>query len=467
MPTLRELADRTLTRRERFLDLVRAVAIAAVVLGHWLAVVVVYRDGRPTGYSALAVLAWARPLTWLFQVMPLFFLVGGFVNAASLASYRRRRADGRRLAAGWLRERSARLLRPTTALLLTLSAAALTARLLGTDPVLVGTAVWLASLPLWFLVAYLAMVFLTPLTHALHRRAGLVVPLAAVAAVALGDVGRFTFGEETLAYGNFLFGWLAIHQVGFLWRDGRLPARPGPAAALLVGGLATLVLLTTVGPYPVSLVSVPGAAVQNTSPPSLALLALATAQLGLVLLLRAPCERWLRRRRPWLTVVAVNTVVLTVFLWHMTAAVLATAALHAVGRLPTPAPGSARWLLWRAPWVLILAVTLAGLVAVFGRIERRASPAAPTALPPLTGRAARRAADPRHGPGAALVYAGYTAALAGLWWQAAAGPGDHGPLGLPTAAVAVYLAGAGALRLARAAAAARPERGAGPLAPPG
>src|SRR5690606_14832709 len=127
MPTLRELADRTPPGRDRHLDLIRAAAIPAGVLGHWLATVALSGVGRPTGYSALAVLAWARPLTWLFQVMPLFFLVGGFVNAASLVAFRRRATDAQGVAAGWLRERSARLLRPTTALLLTLSAAALTA----------------------------------------------------------------------------------------------------------------------------------------------------------------------------------------------------------------------------------------------------------------------------------------------------------------------------------------------------
>lgn len=449
MPTLRELADRTPPHRERHLDLIRAAAIVAVVIGHWLATVVVYRDGRPTGYSALAVLTWARPLTWLFQVMPLFFLVGGFANAASLAAFRR---GGRGGAAGWLRERSARLVRPTTALLLTLAAAALAARLLGVDPELVGTAVWLASLPLWFLVAYLAMVATTPLTYALHRRLGLAVPSAAVAAVALGDLGRFASGQETLAYGNFLFGWLAIHQVGFLWYDGRLPRRPPAAAALLAGGLAALVLLTTVGPYPVSLVSVPAAAVQNTSPPSLALLALATAQLGLALLLREPCRRWLRRPRPWSLVVAANAVVLTVFLWHMTAVVLATAALHAAGLLPTPPPQSAEWLWWRVPWVLVLAATLAVLVALFARVERRAV-RAPAVDGPADGRVRGGWRPPatlaRPGPATALVGVGYAAVVVGLLWQAAVGPGDHGPLGLPTLAVVTYLVGAGALRLAR------------------
>jgi hypothetical protein len=47
--------------------------------------------------------------------------------------------------------------------------------------------------------------------------------------------------------------------------------------------------------------------------------------------------------------------------------------------------------------------------------------------------------------------AGYAATVLGLVWQAAAGPGQHGPFALPTGALLLYLAGAGTLRAARAA----------------
>ncbi|MEV6958692.1 hypothetical protein AB0M97_05720 [Streptomyces sp. NPDC051207] len=40
MPGLRELAERTPPRRERYVDLLRALAIVLVVLGHWMVVVV-------------------------------------------------------------------------------------------------------------------------------------------------------------------------------------------------------------------------------------------------------------------------------------------------------------------------------------------------------------------------------------------------------------------------------------------
>ncbi|MEU0155956.1 acyltransferase [Micromonospora fulviviridis] len=460
MRRLRQLAERTPAARERYVDLLRALAITMVVLGHWGVTVIGYdRAGHPAGHSALGDLPWAWPLTWVAQVIPVFFLVGGYANAASLAARRGRGGT----ATGWLVDRSARLARPTTALLVVLAAGAAVATLRGADPAQVRTVVWFATIPLWFLVAYLVVVPLTPPMYALHRRFGLAVPLVLVALVALGDLGRL-LGPAGLASGNYLFGWLAVHQLGFAWYDARTPAgrpagqpagpgAPGPrglrrrrlplsrraGAALLSGGLAALLLLTVVGPYPVVLLNVPGERLDNAAPPSLALLAAATAQLGLILLLREPAQRWLRRSRPWQVVIAVNAVVLTVFLWHLTAAVLLVGLLDALGVLPTPPVGTAAWYAWRVPWLLALAVVLTALVAVFGPIEAR------TRRPPDTGPAREGARRLR----TALAALGYAGLVAGLLLNSLTRKGAPEPLGLPAPALVAYLAGAGVLRLLR------------------
>ncbi|MBD0421790.1 acyltransferase family protein [Streptomyces sp. TRM S81-3] len=445
MPGLRELAERTPPRRERHVDLLRAVAIVIVVLGHWMVIVVTGANGGVDGFSALEVLSWGRPITWLVQVMPVFFIVGGFANAASLASHTR----AGKAVDDWLLDRSARLVRPTTALLVTLAAAALIARTAGVDPAQVGRAVWLASIPLWFLLVYLVVVFLTPLMHRLHRRAGLAVPLVLVVLVAAGDVARLAFDAAALQLGNYLFAWLAVHQTGFAWQDGTLPVRPGVAVPLFTGGAAAAVLLTVAGPYPVSMVDVPGTSFRNLSPPTLALLALATAQLGLALLLRDAGERRLRRLGPWMAVIAVNTVIMTVLLWHMSAFVVVAVTVYATGLFPLPRPPGATeaWLLWKLPWLAVLSVVLGAFVAVFGRIERRG---------PRRGAAASRSRWTPRALGrprlrATVTTLGYAAAVLGLLGVAVAGPADHGPLGLPAAALAVFLAGAALLRAARAA----------------
>ncbi|PWI05955.1 acyltransferase [Streptomyces sp. NWU339] len=442
----RELAKGTPPRRERYVDLLRALAILLVVLGHWMVVVVTGGARGVDGFSALEVLPWGRPITWLAQVMPVFFMVGGFANAVSLTSHTRGGGD----VADWLLDRSARLVRPTTVFLLTLAVAALIARLAGVDPVQVGRAMWLASIPLWFLLVYLVVVFLTPLMHRLHRRVGLAVSLVLVGLLAAGDVARLAFDAPTLQLGNYLFAWLAVHQIGFAWQDGTLPVRPKVALPLLMGGAAAAVLLTVVGPYPVSMVDIPGAPLRNLSPPTLALLALGTAQLGLALLLRNAGERWLQRLGPWMAVIAVNSVILTVLLWHMSAFVLVAVAVYASGLFPRPQPptDTGAWLLWKLPWLAVLFSVLGALVAVFGRIERRGlRRGAVTSRSWWTPGALGR---PR--PRATAATVGYAACVLGLLGVADAGPADHGPFGLPTAALAGFLAGAALLRTARAAA---------------
>ena len=467
MRRLRQLAERTPPGRERYADLLRALAIILVVLGHWI-ISVIGRDqaGRPTGQSALGYLPWAWPLTWVLQVMPVFFLVGGYANAAALTSWRSR---GRQLqlgasagaprpgavggdATGWLIDRSNRLIRPTTALLVILAIGGAIAWLSGVDPTQIRTVVWFATIPLWFLVAYLVMVPLTPAMYALHRRVGLLVPLVLVGLVALGDLGRI-LGPANLATANYLFGWLAIHQLGFAWYDARSgsPVEPGhdrpglhrrrlptsrrAGAVLLLVGLVALVLLTRVGPYPVAMLNVPGERLNNTAPPSVALLAAATAQLGLILLLQNPARRWLRRSGPWQAVIAVNSVVLTVFLWHLTAAVLLVGLLNALGVLPTPQVGTAAWWAWRVPWLLALAVVLAALVAVFGPIEAR------------TRRHGRvRTSRPVQ---TALVAIGYAGVTVGLLINSLTPKSAAEPLGLPAPTLVAYLVGAGLLRLLR------------------
>lgn len=440
---IRLLAEQTPPSRERFIDLLRAVSIVAVVLGHWLVTVVGYDEhGELTGRSALPDLPWAHPLTWLVQVMPVFFFVGGYANAVSLATERRRGGN----ATEWLIKRGGRLIPPTTALVLVLGGGALAARLFDADPARVRMVVWFASIPLWFLVAYLIVVALTPPMYALHRRYGLAVPLILVALVAAGDVARL-LGHGLWGNGNFLFGWLAIHQMGFVWRDGLLPVRPRVAVPLLLTGIGALLLLTLVGPYPISMIDVPGERLHNMSPPSLALLAVATTQFGVALLLRDRAERWLRHARRWMAVVAVNTVVMTIFLWHISAAILLIGALHVAGMLPTPEAGSAEWLAWRIPLLLMFSVVLALLVAIFGPIEVRAV-RRPRRLPlPAPAFPARMASRQVLRPWLAVaVFSGVACALlANSLWPSTTPTVS----GMPAATLIVYLVCAAVLRLLR------------------
>ncbi|WP_017612195.1 acyltransferase family protein [Nocardiopsis salina] len=446
---VREAAEHTPARRDRYIDLLRALAIVLVALGHWLMVVVETGDGID-GANALADLPWAEPLTWFFQVMPVFFLVGGYSHAASLASHRRKGGD----TTGWLLGRTDRLLRPTTLFLCLWWAAALVAGLLGTDPGIIGLAVWAATIPLWFLTAYLAVVLLAPGLYALHRRFGAAFPVVLVALVAVLDLLRLGLGVPGVGEANHLLVWVALHQCGFVLHDRPGAGRPALWSGLTALGLALVCALTVFGPYPVSMVDVPGAEMGNASPPSLALLLLGLTQMCLALSLAGPARRLLRAAGAWTAVVGVNAVVLTLFLWHMSAAILAGVLLYGTGLMPQPAVGSAEWLLLRVPWVLGVGAVMVVLLALLGPVEARTGPSG------AGWRAGRF-----QGVGAALraravvVWCAFPAAFTGFAWCALAGPGMHGVGALPTAGFLLYLGAAAALRAARWSAARETGRG--------
>lgn len=366
--SVRELAGATPATRDRYVDLLRVASLGAVVLGHWLMAAV-----TPDGVgNLLAVVPELQPLTWLLQVMPVFFFVGGFSHALSYRSLLRKRPEGAEgsVYSAFLRARLQRLLRPTMVFVLVWGAAALLVQLLGGGGGLTGVTLRMVTQPLWFIGIYLAMVAFTPPLLRLHERYGWGA-FAGLAGAALAvDVLRFAAGVPYVEFLNFAFVWLAVHQLGFLRADGRI-RRP----ALLAGaGLVTAGALVAFGPYPLSMVGMPGEKVSNMAPPTLALLCHGLWLVGAVELLRAPAARLLERPRVWRAVVAANGVAMTAFLWHLTAMFGVYGALLALDA-ELPEPGSAAW--WaQVPLRLALAAALtAGLVAAFRAFERPASTA--------------------------------------------------------------------------------------------
>ncbi|MGZ4128899.1 MAG: acyltransferase family protein, partial [Actinomycetota bacterium] len=88
--TLEQLAAATPSSRDRYMDFLRGASILVVVFGHWLISVISWHGGVITTTSAIGVTRGLWVATWLFQVMPIFFFVGGFSNLVAYESNRRR-----------------------------------------------------------------------------------------------------------------------------------------------------------------------------------------------------------------------------------------------------------------------------------------------------------------------------------------------------------------------------------------
>lgn len=101
-------------RRDRYVDFLRAFSVLVVIVGHWVVARAVIDDGvvRSSG-NIIDGSDWAWVATWLLQVIPIFFFVGGFSNSVSYRSSRRRGLSAGR----WIRSRLGRLLKPTAVFL--------------------------------------------------------------------------------------------------------------------------------------------------------------------------------------------------------------------------------------------------------------------------------------------------------------------------------------------------------------
>lgn len=377
--------------RDRYVDFLRVAAIGAVVFGHWLVTSLTYRDGGFAAANVLRDISWAPWVTWGFQVMPVFFLVGGFAAGYSWnGSGHAWNAGGHgRDGPQWLRRRAVRLLGPTTWYVAAALVAMGVAEAAGVPADTLALAGWAVALHLWFLPVYLLLTLLTPALYSLHRRYGLAVP-AAMALLGVGiDVLVINSHVKAVGWLNYLLVWGAAYQLGFGWRDGSLTRRRRTPLLIAGVGAAAFIALEGSGLFPVSLIGEQGEQINNTAPPSVALTAYGAAQLGALIAVAPLVTRWLRRDRVWRVIEACNTEVMTVYLWQMLPVVLGGVLLYPTRWMPQPAVGSAEWWFLRPVWMAALALLLAPLVVISHRMRRPAerSPSAartaPRGFPPL------------------------------------------------------------------------------------
>ncbi|MFJ9412626.1 acyltransferase [Streptomyces sp. NPDC101227] len=360
---IRRIDAATPPDRDRAVDALRAFAILGVVLGHWLVTALVSDSGTVHTASPLQNLPQLTPLSWAFQTLAVFFLVGGQVAAKSYTAARARGTTYRH----WLTDRLARLFRPVAAVGALWTAATLAMLASGVGFETLHTLLKLVLSPLWFLLVFAALTAATPLTTRLH-------PLWPLAVVLHVDLLRFGLGAPAwLGWINIAAGWLIPFTLGAAWARGALHSR-ATAWTLLLGGTATTALLILFAGYPASMVGVPGATVSNLNPPTLAAATFGLAQCGAALLLLAPLRRVLQRPAAWAAVALMNLSAMTVFLWHQTAMMTVT-ALGLLADNPLPglhtSPDHPAWLLARLAWLPAFAAALLICWAAFHTYEQR------------------------------------------------------------------------------------------------
>ncbi|WP_169579584.1 acyltransferase family protein [Ruania albidiflava] len=346
--------------RDPFVDLVRAGGTLGVLTVHWLMPQVAWDGSALTiGNSLSHGVGWL--VTWVLQVLPLLFFAAG--AAAGLGPVHP--------VPQVLRRRLPRMVVPVLALLGTWLAAALLLPLLGVPQTAVGQAARIVPQPLWFLGVYLALVVLTPLLRRLVGALGWGAPAVLTAVPLVVDLLRFFGAAPALAWLNLLAVWAVPFTIGVAYArrgEPRTGARTWWVSSAVA--LVALVALIGAGPYPISMIGMPGAAISNLGPPTLVALVHAVLLTSVLLALRTPLTRFAtgpgRRALAW-----VSTRSMTIYLWHLTAMfTVIGVGLLGLG-LTVPAAGTLAWFLQWPLWCVAAAGVLALLVRVYHRFEQR------------------------------------------------------------------------------------------------
>jgi fucose 4-O-acetylase-like acetyltransferase len=348
-----------LSKRDLTLDLARVFAVLLVVVIHLLEV------GVGTGPHGLTISRplehqpWFNGVTWVFQIMPLFFVVGGF---ASLTAWRSlvRRGGG---AADYVKTRVLRLAQPAFPLFVFYVVVVGAATLIGVDPKLLGPVVLGAGSPLWFLAAYGLCQAVVPFAVHWHQRAPKRTLVVLLLGAIIVDVARYSTGIVPLGLVNLFFVWVLIQQLGFWYADGWFDRRSWWQLVLIaLASWATLFPLTIWGPYSPDMLT-------NLNPPTVPLIALGLSQACVLRLLRPLLRRFMNTRGARAVVFLVGSRLMTIYLWHLPIIIiLAGVALLIPGA--SPEPGSSAWWWSRIPIYLLVLGLLFALSLLVGRWEQ-------------------------------------------------------------------------------------------------
>jgi Acyltransferase family len=362
-PDRDQVVAKTPPTRDRAVDVARLAALVVVMFGHCALLLATIDSGGVRIGNLLGAIPALEPLTWLVQVMPLFFLAGGAAGAYGWH-------DGTPWGS-WLFTRAQRLCRPVFwylafwALALTvvrMIAGADSAANLGRECVAL----------LWFLGVYLVVLAFVPALTRLRTGRGVAVVVTSLIAFATAVDGiRFAVGTPESGVANFVIVWLIPVAIGV----GYARRLVGPRAALAAAGMAftAQVALALAGKYEVSLVVTGTDRMSNVSPPTLLLALHCTWMSCAFVAAAAAIRRWAERPGVWRVVAIGNGGAMTLYLWHIPAIAVAAVSLHSLGldAYDVHAPGFWGLLALRA---VVFAAVMALAFRLLSPLEHRPLP---------------------------------------------------------------------------------------------
>ncbi|WP_353648874.1 acyltransferase [Nakamurella sp. A5-74] len=385
-------------QRDPYADFLRSFSLLVVILWHWCFTILIWRADGPTATSPLGFTDGLWILTWLLQVMPIFFYIGAYVH---LQSWERASARGEKF---WhFAVRQARSLAvPSGALLLVWIVTGIVVTSIF-DIEWMWTAVIMVVSPLWFVATYLMFILMMPLTVWLHRRYDMLVLVVMGGLAIIVDILRFRYQIPYVEYINMIFVWGFAFQLGFFhgritgvrdaprYSDGRIDFEYQAERSRQLGrvmtavGLFALVGLVFSGLYPGSMVGVPGQG-SNMAPPTVCIIALTIFQVGFVELIRPAIVRALAKDGWFAKVMGVFTrFSLPLFLFHTTGMALSRGIEWSIfGRDSESTVPDLQWWLLRPVAIIGPLICTLPVIFLFGR-KWQNKPSPVTKRPDLRG----------------------------------------------------------------------------------
>ncbi|KQO98202.1 acyltransferase family protein [Leifsonia sp. Leaf264] len=342
-----------LAKRDLAVDFARVVSVVVVVMTHMLMVGVgIGSDGNIIVSEPLTPQPWFPVATLFLQIMPLFFILGGFSSLTSWRSLQRRGGT----AADYIRNRVIRLARPAIPVFI-FFAVAINVTAAFVDPTFLNGVVTGIGTPLWFVAAYILCQLFVPLMARLHEAAPWRTLAALAAGAVLVDALRYSLNQEWIGLANLFFVWLFVSQLGFLYADGFF-FRIGRARVAAIGAAAAAVLSAIIisGLYVADML-------HNLNPPTVPLMLLGVIQISVLVLIHPALTKLMQRKPARVFTFLFGTRLMTIYLWHMTCLILVTGVTLLIPDA-APAPATEGWWLSR-PFVLIATFILVFILSKY------------------------------------------------------------------------------------------------------
>jgi len=314
-------ASKTSISRERFIDFTKVIGLLFLIVNSFLFLRLEESSGELFVTNLSAESQSLIVISWFTAGMSLFFFSMGFNNL--IAWYSNVGRDGSQW--NYLVDRINTLLGPvlvwifsSTIVLNILSRSSNFPNYLTTSEDGIMPSIEFILWPLWLVSIYLVMVLFAPLTIFLHKKYPYATVLTLFTMTVLIDNIEFSLNFSYIKLFNYLFFWIAIHQLGYFYADGKIQeVNVNVFRYLTVFSYGYLFYQISVSNKYLSLASYRLSSLNNEDPPTTLYLVASIGLISLAFTLKNLIEKMLSNQKIWLLISHIHANIYTIYLWHI------------------------------------------------------------------------------------------------------------------------------------------------------